>query len=75
MEQTPELTGIMESYSPKNQILPSRDWQWPGLTEGPSMTQKLTSHRDWQWPDRAKAQLGRRSRLRRPGRLKAAGRR
>ncbi len=75
MEQTPELTGIMESYSPKNQILPSRNWQWPGLTEGPSMTQKLTSYRDWRWPDRAKAQLGHRSRLGEPGRLNSAGRR
>jgi hypothetical protein len=44
MEQTPELTGIMENYSPKNQILPSRNWQWPGLTEGTLMTQRLISY-------------------------------
>jgi hypothetical protein len=75
MEHTPELTGIMESYSPRNQILLSRNWQWPGLTEGTPKNQKLTPHRYWQWPNRAKAQLGHRSRLRQPGRLKVAGRR
>jgi hypothetical protein len=75
MEQTPELTGTMEIYTPRNQILPSRNWQWPRLREGTPRNQRLTSHRDWQWPDRAKAQLGHRSRLRGPGRLKAAGRR
>jgi hypothetical protein len=43
MEQTPEATGIMEGI-PMNQILPSRNWQWPGLTEGTPMTQRLISY-------------------------------
>ena len=75
MEHTPELTGIMESYSPRNQILLSRNWQWPRPMEGTLRNQKLTPHRNWQWPNRAKAQLGHCSRLKRPGRLKTADRR